>query len=142
MAFFPTEDVSINTIIGAGSMIRGKLAIAGFVRVDGDVDGGIETPSRLIIGDGARVRGDIEARSVTVGGVVQGDIIAPDGVTILASGMVLGSVITRRLQVDDQVLLQGRCIAVNDDQRFADALQEYRNRRALDQSAFAQAGRH
>ncbi len=141
MAFQPFEDVSINTIIGPGTMIRGKLSIAGFVRIDGDVEGSIETPSRLIIGERARVKGDIRALFVTVGGVVQGDVIAPEGVSILSSGMVLGSVITRKLQVEEDVILQGACTAVNDESRFQAVLQEYNNRKALGSSGFAQSGR-
>lgn len=35
-----SDDVSINTLVGVGSSIRGELNVAGFVRVDGDIEGG------------------------------------------------------------------------------------------------------
>ena len=32
------DDISINTMIGSGSIITGNVKIDGFVRVDGDID--------------------------------------------------------------------------------------------------------
>ena len=51
MAFQIPEDVSINTIIGPGSFIRGGLKISGFVRIDGDIEGNLETGGRIIVGE-------------------------------------------------------------------------------------------
>jgi cytoskeletal protein CcmA (bactofilin family) len=137
VAFQTPEDVSINTIIGPGSFIRGGLKISGFIRIDGDIDGNLSTVGRVIIGENARIRGDVHSLMITVGGVVQGDIIAPEGVTILSSGMVLGSILTKRLQVADSVILNGRCFAINDQVQFDAALSEYNNRKALGDSSLA-----
>jgi cytoskeletal protein CcmA (bactofilin family) len=128
------DNVSINTIVGPGSFIRGELKISGFIRIDGDIDGNLETPGRVIIGENARIRGDIRSRMVTIGGVVQGDVIAPEGVTILSSGMVLGDVLTKRLQVEDSVILSGKCFAVDNQDRFEAVLSEYNNRKAYSSS--------
>lgn len=90
------DDISINTIIGQGSFIKGSLSVPGFLRIDGDIDGNIDTPGRIIIAETARIRGNIHARSVTIGGMVQGDVVAPEGVVILSSGLVLGSILTKK----------------------------------------------
>jgi len=137
VAFQNQEDISINTIVGSGSFIRGELKISGFIRIDGDIEGNLETPGRVIVGENARIRGDVLSHAVTIGGVVQGDVVAPEGVTILSTGMVLGNVLTKRLQVEDSVVLNGRCFAVNDQERFDAALSEYNNRRALGASSLA-----
>jgi cytoskeletal protein CcmA (bactofilin family) len=134
------EDVSINTIIGPGSFIKGGLKIFGFIRIDGDIDGSLETGGTVIVGESARIRGDVRAREITVGGVIQGDIVAPDGVTILSTGMVLGSIITKRLHVADSVILHGRCFAINDQALFDVALSEYYNMQALEDSSLASGG--
>ena len=65
-------------------MITGNVTVSGFLRIDGDIDGNVQTQGRVIIGEEARIRGNIRAASVSVGGVVQGDIIAPDYVVILS----------------------------------------------------------
>jgi len=125
------DSVSINTILGPGSFIKGEMRVSGFLRIDGDLDGNLETPGKVIVGEKARIRGDIHALEVSVGGVVQGDIVAPNGVTLLSTALVLGTVITRRLQVEDSVLLTGRCFAVNDEERYQTVLADYYNRKAF-----------
>ncbi|MBN1616018.1 MAG: polymer-forming cytoskeletal protein [Spirochaetales bacterium] len=137
MAFYSAEDVSINTIIGPGTRINGELSVAGFVRVDGDVDGNVDTAGRVIVGENARIRGSVHGKEITVGGVIQGDVIAPEGVRILSSGMVLGDVLTKKLLVEESVILNGRCFAVNNVQEFEAALSDYRNRMALSDTAFS-----
>ncbi len=137
MAFQFPDEVAINTLIGPGSSIHGNLKVNGFIRIDGDLDGNLETPGNVIVGEAARIRGTVRARSVSVGGVIQGDVVAPEGVTILSSGMVLGAVLTRRLLVEEEVLLNGPCVAVNDQARFEEALSEYNNRKAYASATYA-----
>lgn len=131
------DDISLNTIVGRGSSITGNIAISGFLRIDGDVDGDVQTQGRVIIGEDARIRGNIKAASVSVGGVVQGDIIAPDYVIILSSGIVLGSILTKKLRVDDNVILHGFCSAIDDQARFDEAEKKYHNQKALRSSSFS-----
>ena len=130
------DTISINTIVGAGAFIHGDVKIAGFVRIDGDIDGNLETPGRVIIGENARIRGDIQALKITIGGVVQGDVVAPEGVTILSSGMVMGTIVTKQLCVEDSVILHGPCFAINNEARFAEALAKYNNRKAYVSSSY------
>ena len=44
-----TDDISINTIVGAGSAITGNMKVSGFLRIDGDIDGNIQTQGRVMI---------------------------------------------------------------------------------------------
>ena len=131
------DDISINTIVGSGSMISGNITVSGFLRIDGDINGNIQTMGRVIIGEEARIRGNIRAASVSVGGIVQGDIIAPDYVVVLSSGMVIGSVLTKKLRVDDNVILHGFCSAIGDQNSFEEAEKKYSNRQALHSSTFS-----
>ena len=131
------DDISVNTIIGPGALITGNVSVSGFLRIDGDIDGNVQTQGRVIIGEAARVRGNIRAASVSVGGIVQGDIIAPDYVVVLSSGMVIGSVLTKKLRVDDDVILHGFCSAIGDQESFDEAEKKYHNQQALRSSTFS-----
>ena len=131
------DDISVNTIVGPGALISGNVTVSGFLRIDGDIDGNIQTKGRVIIGEEARIRGNIRAASVSVGGIVQGDIIAPDYVVVLSSGMVIGSVLTKKLRVDDNVILHGFCSAIGDQNSFEEAEKKYSNRQALHSSTFS-----
>ncbi len=131
------DDISINTIVGPGSFVDGSLSVQGFLRIDGDVNGNIRTPGRVIIAEDARVRGNIHARSVSVGGMVQGDIIAPEEVVVLSSGLVLGAVLTKKIRLDENVFLHGFCFAVDDQAEFERAEREYKNRQGLAASSLS-----
>ena len=130
-----TDDISVNTIIGPGSFINGNIRVPGFLRIDGDIDGDIHTSGRIIVGENARVRGNIHASSISIGGMVQGDVIAPDGVVILSTGLVLGSVLTKKIRVDENVFFHGFCFAVNNQADFDKAEREYKNKQGLAASA-------
>lgn len=137
MAFQAPEDVSINTLVGPGSFIRGELIVSGFIRIDGDIDGNLDATGRIIVGENARIRGDVHSKVITIGGVIQGDVVAPEGVIILSTGMVLGSVLTKKLQIEDTVILHGACFAINDQVSFDRALSDYNNKKALQSSSFS-----
>lgn len=129
------DDISINTIIGPGTFVNGGLSVSGFLRIDGDINGDINTPGRVIIAENARVRGNIHAKSITIGGMVQGDVIAPESVVVLSTGLVLGSVLTKKIRLDDDVFLHGYCFAVDNQAEFEKAEKEYKNRQGLAASA-------
>lgn len=125
------DDITINTLIGAGSAVSGDVKINGFVRVDGDIDGNLETGGNVIIGEKARIRGNVTASSIVVGGIIIGDIIAPKSVKLLSSSAVIGDVTTHRLEVEDKVVLHGHCIALSDDEAFTKAAQQYSDQKTI-----------
>ena len=114
MAFI-SDTISINTVIGAGSSIAGDIRVQGRLRVDGDVDGNVETTSNIHVGEASRIRGNIIASSAVIEGIVIGDITAPKSVTLLSSSAVIGDITTKRLQVEDDVVLHGHCVSLKEE---------------------------
>lgn len=125
------DDISINTILGKGSSVTGDLRINGFVRLDGDIDGNLETDGNVIIGENARIRGDIKAKSVIISGIVIGNIIAQEGIKILSEAAVLGDVISRKVQIDDKSTFNGRCISIKDEELFEKQAAQYLQSKAI-----------
>ena len=135
MAIF-NEDISINSIIGKGSSIKGNLKINGFIRVDGDLDGDLETSGNVIIGENARIRGDIIAKSVSViGGIVYGNIIAPESVKLLSTSVVIGDIQTHKLQSDEKVILHGHCISLLEQNPYENAVLDWQNKKAIQEKS-------
>ena len=119
------DDVSIKTIIGDGSSIKGDLKVSGVVRIDGDVDGNVSSNACLMIGEGARINGDVKADSVISRGLIKGDILAENGVRLFSSAVVIGNVFTKKVNIQEGVLFEGRCFALNDASRFEKVRTEY-----------------
>lgn len=130
MASF-TDDISFNTMLGPGAFVSGDLKLEGFTRVDGDIYGNIETTGKLIIGENARIRGSVTAKSVIVIGIVEGDILAPEGIHLFSSAVVLGDVISRKIKAEEKVIIEGYCISIDNQQKFEEAKKQWLDMRAI-----------
>lgn len=125
------DDISLNTIIGIDSSLVGNLRINGLVRIDGDVDGNIETTGKIIIGEKARIRGSVIAKAVVTGGVIQGDIIASDSIHLLSTALVFGDVIARKVQIEQNVILQGYCVSLKNEEEFLAIKKQWNDMKAI-----------
>ena len=125
------DDISINTIIGKGSAISGNLKVNGFIRIDGDIDGDLETDGNVIVGELARIRGNLTAKSVIVGGIIKGNITASESIKVLSEAAVIGDVISRKVQVEDKATFHGHCISIKDEDHFQKISDSYLQSKAI-----------
>ena len=112
------DDISLNTIIGNGTAISGDIRVNGFVRIDGDIDGNLDTDGNVIVSDNARIRGNINANGIVVGGIVIGSINAEKSVKLLSEAVVVGDILSHEVQIDDKATFHGHCIAIKDDETY------------------------
>lgn len=129
---FHSDDISINTFIGAGSAVSGNVKIAGFVTVHGDLDGDLEATGKVIVSEDARVRGNITAKSAIIGGVVEGNVTAPDSIQLFETATVIGDLSTKKLKLEDGGLFHGHCISLANEEDYQEA-----RRKSLDRAAIA-----
>lgn len=125
------DDLSINTIIGPSTSVSGDIEAAGFVRIDGNLRGNLSAKGRIVIGEKARLKSDITGTVVTIGGVVKGNVVANERVVVLSTGLVLGDIITRKIQAEEGCLIQGKIIALGEKGDWNTALSVYRDRRGI-----------
>ena len=97
----------INSLVGGGTSFKGDLVLSGLLRIDGDFSGTIKSKGKVLVGKKGRVESTIVARSVVIGGVVKGNIVAAEKVVILSTGMLIGNVTAPRLIVEDGVVMHG-----------------------------------
>ncbi|MCQ2576218.1 MAG: polymer-forming cytoskeletal protein [Treponema sp.] len=119
------DDISINTIIGSGSFLTGDIKVNGFVRVDGDIKGNLETDGNAMIGDNARLHGNLTAKSVIIGGIILGDVHAVESVRLLSNSVVLGDIISHKVQIDEKAVFHGHCISIKDNERYESETEKY-----------------
>jgi cytoskeletal protein CcmA (bactofilin family) len=119
---------TLNTIIGAGTVITGDIESAGFTRVDGSVQGNVHAAGRIIIGEKARLKSNVNGTAITVGGVVYGNVIASERIIILATGLVMGDIITRRIQADEGCLIHGKVVVCHNDEQWNQLIAEYQDK--------------
>ena len=92
-----------------GVRLVGTLELPGTFRLDGEVKGNIVSQQSLILGEGARVEGQIEGNHVVVGGRFDGVIFAKGRVEIQAKGVVTGEIHSPCLVIEPGGIFDGRC---------------------------------
>ena len=97
-----------SSTISRGLKIRGEITGASDLLVEGETQGKIRiTNGRVTIGENGRVNADIDAREIVVNGTVQGNLKASDTVRLGPNSQVEGSILTRRIGIDDGARLRG-----------------------------------
>lgn len=104
----PVASTQVTGVIDQGCEFEGKLCFQGSVRIGGTFRGEIFTPDTLIIGEGARVNGQIEAGTVIISGEVSGSIRAKHRVEIHKPAVFRGDILTPSLSVDEGVIFEGQ----------------------------------
>jgi len=103
----PKNDAQLNSVIGEGSIFKGKFYINGSLQIDGRFEGEIKTKDQVIIGELGKVKTDITAKKVIVGGTLIGNIEAEEEVFLLATGRVLGNIRTPKVNIEEGVVVKG-----------------------------------
>jgi cytoskeletal protein CcmA (bactofilin family) len=109
----PVANFSVTGVIEQGCEFEGKLCFQGTVRISGTFRGEIFTPDTLIVGEGARVQGQIDAGTVIISGEVAGSIRAKHRVEIHQPAIFKGDIATPSLRVDEGVIFEGSSKMVN-----------------------------
>jgi cytoskeletal protein CcmA (bactofilin family) len=103
----PATHSVVSGVIDHGCEFEGKLCFQGTVRIGGTFRGEIYTPDTLIVGEGARVYGQIEAGTVIISGEVNGTVRAKNRVEIHQPAIFRGDILTPSLSVDEGVIFEG-----------------------------------
>lgn len=103
----PVTNFAVTGVIDQGCEFEGKLCFQGTVRINGIFRGEIYTPDTLIIGEGARVQGQIDAGTVIISGEVSGSVKAKHRVEIHQPAIFRGDILTPSLKVDEGVIFEG-----------------------------------
>jgi len=97
------------SLIGAGLKIQGEITGDSDLVIEGEAHGRIRMVNgRVTVGANGRVNADIEAVEISVDGFVQGGLKASDRVRLGPASQVQGSVMTRRIAIEDGARLRGK----------------------------------
>ena len=95
--------------IGKSVNIKGELSGSEDIYVDGHVEGSIQLAGNsLTVGPNGRVRANVTARNVTVGGALDGNIQASERTELRKSAVVNGDVQTKRIAIEEGAYFKGK----------------------------------
>ncbi len=96
-------------ILSEGTNIKGEIILNGDLRIDGEIQGTIVTKGKLVIGNSAKIEGDIQANNVEIAGLIKGKIIAKNLLTMKSSAEIQGDIIVSKLAIEPGAVFMGTC---------------------------------
>jgi cytoskeletal protein CcmA (bactofilin family) len=107
---------SHQTLLGGSVVLRGELSADEDLSIDGQFEGSINLKDHtLTVGQHGKVKADISARQVVVGGVVEGKISAKDKIEIRKTGHVIGDLLSAGVAIEEGAYFKGSIEIQRDD---------------------------
>ena len=104
-----TQQLEFTGFLDKGVRFEGTLEASGVFRIDAQVKGNVISSHSLILGEGARVEGQIEGNHVVISGKFDGVIFAKGRVEIQAKGVVTGEIHSPCLVIEPGGIFDGQC---------------------------------
>lgn len=108
-----TENYSNNTddatIISANTRFEGKINSSGIMRVDGSINGVLNTKGYVIVGENGSIKNTINTNRITIAGVVEGTVQCNGVLEMAQSGVLNGDIEVGSLSIEDGAVFNGKC---------------------------------
>jgi cytoskeletal protein CcmA (bactofilin family) len=98
---------SSSALLSRGVSIKGLVKFLNELRIDGEVEGRIDSTGTLTLGEHALVRGQIRTKSVKVRGTVEGNVFVTECCELQAGCVLRGDIEAPRLKVDENATFVG-----------------------------------
>jgi cytoskeletal protein CcmA (bactofilin family) len=111
---------SINTLIAAGTTIRGDVHFSGGLHLEGVIEGSIAAEGAdavLTLSENGRVNGEVHVSNAVVNGTVNGDIFAAERLELAGNARVSGNVHYKVLEMAAGAQVNGKMVYQTDQPR-------------------------
>lgn len=95
-------------LIGEGAVLEGTLKAGGFVRIEGEASGRIETDGPVVLAPGSVVKADIVAASIEVAGIFGGSAAVAGEASILKGARVESDITAASFRLEFGAVFSGR----------------------------------
>jgi len=95
--------------IGQGTEIIGDITSKGGFRIDGLLKGSLKTAGKVVIGKEGKIIGSLECSNADIEGAFEGDMTIENLLSLKATAVVDGEVVTAKLMVEPGTEFNGSC---------------------------------
>ncbi len=111
MAFSKQDGISgagLN-LISRGTVITGSISASASLRIEGEIKGKIVCHDNVTVGATGVVEGDVDAKSVIVGGKIFGNVTSQDRLILESQAGITGNIRAKRLLIEEGAFFDGKC---------------------------------
>lgn len=104
-----TETTHFDVIVGSDSELAGNVVSKGSIRIDGSVSGDIISEGNVIIGNDAKVTGNIKGANIEISGHTIGDVQSTGLLKIFETGILDGDIEVMSFIIEEGGAFRGNC---------------------------------
>ena len=109
MAKFNEPDNTTINLISSGTEITGDIKSGGDIRIDGSLNGNLNTKGKVVIGTTGKVKGEVICKNSEVSGILEGKITVGQLLNLKASSKINGEIVTNKLSIEPGAVFSGNC---------------------------------
>jgi cytoskeletal protein CcmA (bactofilin family) len=96
-------------LIALGTVIKGDMFSPGDIRIDGTIQGNVESKSKVVVGNSGVIKGRITSMNADISGMVSGEIHVGETLSLKATSNIEGDISTDKLIVESGASFNGSC---------------------------------
>ena len=97
------------SIIAAGTTVNRDLSSNGDIRIDGTLQGNIQSTAKVVIGANGVVDGDISGQQADIMGKINGTIKVKELLQLKGGSTITGNIYAAKLQIETNANFNGQC---------------------------------
>ncbi|MFD2034148.1 polymer-forming cytoskeletal protein [Belliella marina] len=103
------EMVNSSNVISKETWIKGDIKAQGNIRVEGKVEGTLDSKNKIVIGESALVIGNLKAEEAEISGKIEGEIHCFGVLYLKKTALINGNIYTQKLVVENGATFNGKC---------------------------------
>lgn len=96
--------------INDGTKLKGNVTSNGYFRIDGEIEGNVKTPSKVVIGKTGVVIGTLSCENADIEGKVKGILDIEGTLSLKSTANIEGEVVTGKLAVEPGATFNATCL--------------------------------
>ncbi|MCG2429996.1 bactofilin family protein [Aequorivita xiaoshiensis] len=96
--------------ISEGTTLKGDISSSGFFRIDGSIEGNVNTPSKVVLGKTGEIKGTLSCENADLEGKFEGSLQVTGTLTLRSTALVEGEIVVGKLSVEPGAVLNASCI--------------------------------
>lgn len=104
-----SESAPTINFLGKGTTITGEIISGGDFRIDGQLNGSIDSKGKVVVGSSGNVDGEIACQNADISGAVTGKVAVSELLSLKSTAKIYGDIVTGKLAIEPGAVFTGSC---------------------------------
>jgi cytoskeletal protein CcmA (bactofilin family) len=107
MAKSKNNNSTSDNYIVEGSEIKGNIKAVSNIRIDGRLEGNVNTARKLILGNTGFLKGDVICQNALIEGIMEGSLTVADKLELRSGSKINGNIVSSKLILEENCHISG-----------------------------------